>query len=144
MTEPEPQNAQQPQADQSQAAPRQQADQQQSAPQHPGEQYPQPQFTFTPQPPMPIKNHVGWAIAGILLFWPLGIPALIKCVEVAPLWYQGNYRGAEDSSRAAKSWGKAGVIAGAVLYGLLLVFMIAYIVFMFYMFSTMQQDMQRF
>lgn len=132
----EPQNAQQPQVEQPQAGPPQ-VEQPQG-----GEQFPQPQFAFTPQPPMPIKNHVGWAIAGILLFWPLGIPALIKCVEVAPLWYQGNYRGAEDSSRAAKSWGKAGVIAGAVLYGLLLVFMIAYMVFMFYMFSSMQQEMR--
>jgi len=108
---------------------------------YPQGQYPQPQYTFVPQPPMPIKNHIGWAIAGMLLFWPLGIPALVKCVEVAPLWYQGNYRGAEDSSRAAKSWGKAGVIAGGVLYGLLILLMIVYMIFMFVLFSQMRQEM---
>ncbi|MDI2031724.1 CD225/dispanin family protein [Saccharopolyspora sp. TS4A08] len=104
-------------------------------------QFPQPQFNFTPQPPMPIRNHLGWAIAGMLLFWPLGIPALVKCVEVAPLWYQGNYRGAEDSSRAAKNWGKAGVITGAVLYGLLFLLMIVYFIAFFAVINQMRQEM---
>ena len=135
-----------PQADQPQGTehlPSQYPQPEHPASQYPASQYPQPEFTFVPQPPMPIKNHLGWAIAGLLLFWPLGIPALVKCVEVAPLWYQGDYRGAEDSSRAAKSWGKAGVIAGAVLYGLLIVLMIVYVVFIFFLFSRMQQELPR-
>lgn len=81
--------------------------------------------------PVPMNNNLGWAIASLLICWPFGIPSLIKSLQVNSLWYQGQHGQAQLAADDAKKWGKIGVILGACLYGLFVLLMIAYFVFIF-------------
>jgi interferon-induced transmembrane protein len=83
------------------------------------------QFGFTP---VPVNNNLGWAIAGILVCWPFGIPSLIKSLQVNSLWYQGQFDAAQISANEAKKWGKIAVIVGASLLGLYILAFVAYFV----------------
>ncbi len=81
------------------------------------------QFGYTP---VPVNNNLGWAIGGILVCWPFGIPSLIKSLAVNSLWAQGQFDQAQLAAAEAKKWGKIGIIVGASAYGLLI---LAYVVF---------------
>ncbi|MEV0699476.1 CD225/dispanin family protein [Saccharopolyspora sp. NPDC050389] len=85
--------------------------------------------------PVPLNNNLGWAIAGILVCWPFGIPALIKSLQVNSLWYQGQYDQAQISANEAKKWGKVAVIVGASLLGLYILAFVAYFVIMIAVFG---------
>ncbi|MCI2420947.1 CD225/dispanin family protein [Saccharopolyspora sp. K220] len=111
----------------------------------PQEPAPPPQPPMQPQPysyaaqfgvtPVPVNNNLGWAIAGILVCWPFGIPSLIKSLQVNSLWWQGQYAQAQASADDAKKWGKVAVIVGASLLGLYILAMIAYFVIMIVVFG---------
>jgi hypothetical protein len=66
-------------------------------------------------PSRPIPNNLGWGIAGLILFWPVGLFALIKAIKVGSLSAAGDTAGAQASSDSAKKLGKIAVIVGAVL-----------------------------
>ncbi|MGP4016419.1 CD225/dispanin family protein [Saccharopolyspora sp. 5N708] len=116
---------------------------QQPAPMPPPQ--PTPQQPMPPQPysyaaqfgvtPVPVNNNLGWAIAGILVCWPFGIPALIKALGVNTLWYQGQFEQAQRSADEAKKWGKVAVIVGASLLGLYILAIVAYFVIMIALFG---------
>lgn len=78
--------------------------------------------------PMPINNNLGWAIGGMFVCWPFGIPSLIKSLQVQSLWMQGQTQQAEQSAADAKKWGKIGVIVGAAGYGLIILFYVVGII----------------
>jgi hypothetical protein len=97
------------------------------------------QFGFAP---VPVNNNLGWAIAGILVCWPFGIPSLIKSLQVNSLWYQGQFDAAQISANEAKKWGKVAVIVGASSYGLLILayvaFFVVYVIFIGGVLATTQ------
>ena len=65
-----------------------------------------------------INNNLGIAIVGLLLFWPVGLFALINSTKVNGLVAQGDFHGATDAANQAKKMGKLAIIIGAVLWGL--------------------------
>lgn len=75
----------------------------------------------------PIPNHLGLAIAALVLFFPLGIPALIKAIRVNTLQNQGNIDEAIASSNSARKFGKLGVIIGAIMIALYIIELIVII-----------------
>jgi predicted RND superfamily exporter protein len=48
------------------------------------------------------KNHLGWAIISLILFWPLGIFAVINSVKVKRLWISGDVEGAQAKADRVK------------------------------------------
>ena len=66
-------------------------------------------------PSSPVNNNLGWGIAGLILFWPVGLFALIKAIKVNSLSAQGDIAGAQAASASAKKLGTIAVIIGAVL-----------------------------
>ncbi len=59
-----------------------------------------------------IKNHIGWAIAGVLFCVPLGVAALIASTEVDRYIKKGDIEKAEQSSKRAKLFGILGLVIG--------------------------------
>lgn len=53
------------------------------------------------------------AIAALILYWPMGIPAVIYAVRVDPLWKNGLHTEARVASATAAKLGLIGVIIGA-------------------------------
>ncbi|WP_162907513.1 CD225/dispanin family protein [Allorhizocola rhizosphaerae] len=66
-------------------------------------------------PSTPVNNNLGWGIAGLILFWPVGLFALIKAIQVGSKQAAGDIAGAQASADSAKKLGKIAVIVGAVL-----------------------------
>ncbi len=60
------------------------------------------------------KNHLVLAIIGIILFFPLGIPAVTNASNVYPSWLQGDRERAHRHSRAAQRFGLFAIIAGVI------------------------------
>jgi hypothetical protein len=77
---------------------------------------------FVTTPGTPVKNNLGWGIAGLLLFWPVGLFGLLKAVKVNGLAAAGDIAGATEAAESAKKLGKIAVIVGVVLYVLWCVF----------------------
>ncbi|GAA0532238.1 hypothetical protein GCM10011581_16760 [Saccharopolyspora subtropica] len=111
----------------------------QSGPNEVPSQQPQQVHLPAPMPPhsyaaqfglsaVPVNNNLGWAIAGLLVCWPFGIPSLIKSLQVSSLWAQGQFDQAQQAADEAKKWGKIAVIVGACLLGLYILAVIAYLV----------------
>ncbi|HEV2088578.1 MAG TPA: CD225/dispanin family protein [Cryptosporangiaceae bacterium] len=69
-----------------------------------------------------INNNLAISIVGLLLFWPVGLFALINAIKVNNLTAQGDYAGAQHAADQAKKFGKIAIIVGAGLYGLIIVF----------------------
>ena len=133
-----PESAEQPQQSEQQAPPQQAVPQQappQQAPVPPGQPFSPPGPGFGPGPP---RNNLGWAIASMLLFWPLGIVSIVKMSEVHGYWALGLPQQAEHSASEAKKWGKIGVIVGACLTGLSIVLMFVYFIVIFAYLGTMR------
>lgn len=81
-----------------------------------------PHEEFDQREPAPIANHLTLAIFSLLLFFPLGIPALVYATQVHSRLRVGDYAGAFSASSWAKTLGIAGVIIGGVgLLGMLAV-----------------------
>ncbi|OLT46452.1 septum formation family protein [Cellulosimicrobium sp. CUA-896] len=67
-------------------------------------------------PPREPSTGSGWVIAAFLLFWPLGVPALLASQRAArALGAQDVQTGRREAERA-RSWGVGAVITGAVAY----------------------------
>jgi Interferon-induced transmembrane protein len=73
-------------------------------------------------PTRSIPNNIGWGIAGLILFWPVGLFALIKAIKVGSLSAAGDTAGAQAASDSAKKLGKIAVIVGVVIYALVCLF----------------------
>jgi predicted secreted protein len=69
-------------------------------------------------PPPP--NNLVWAIlTTIFCCLPLGIPAIVFAAQVNSKWAQGDFAGAQDSSRKARQfamWSAIAGVVGGVLY----------------------------
>lgn len=64
------------------------------------------------------SNNLVFAIIGLVMFFPLGIPALIKAIRVNGLWAQGQHEEAIAQSNSARKLGLIAIIIGAVLFTL--------------------------
>ena len=76
------------------------------------------------------SNSMGSAIAALILFWPLGIPAIINATKVNSLWAQGQYEAAHTASAKAAKFGRIGVIVGVALQILNILYVFLYFIIM--------------
>ncbi|MBP2319681.1 hypothetical protein JOF56_000066 [Kibdelosporangium banguiense] len=79
-----------------------------------------------PPPGLAPPSHLGWAIAALVVFWPIGIPAIIKSTQVDRYWMTGQPVLAEQASRTAKT---LGVVAVAVAGALVVIWLVMFFVF---------------
>jgi len=79
--------------------------------------------------PMPPNKNLGWVVAGMLVFWPVAIPALFAVSKVSDLWFTGRHQEAFQAAADAKKWGRIAVIVGACYIGLMTVGYVVLIVF---------------
>ncbi len=91
----------------------------------------QPYPPYQPQHhlPMPPDKNLGWVIAGVLVFWPVAIPALLAVSKVSDLWFTGRHQEAFQAAADAKRWGRIAVIVGACYFGLMTLGYVAFILF---------------
>lgn len=61
------------------------------------------------------SNHLALAIIGIILFWPMGIGALVKAIFVKIRWRQNRFGDAVWLSKGAKRLGIWSIILGVVI-----------------------------
>lgn len=64
------------------------------------------------------NNYLGLAIAGLILFWPTAIAALVNAIRTNTLWDGGKQEEAVVASQAAHKWGKMSVIIGAIFWAI--------------------------
>jgi lysylphosphatidylglycerol synthetase-like protein (DUF2156 family) len=73
----------------------------------------------TPATPPPVAPTpaapVGWVIAGMILFWPTGIPALLSSHRAAHALGAHDLVTAERETTNARRWGIISVIVGAAV-----------------------------
>ena len=75
---------------------------------------PQPPV-YPPQQPAPhISNYLAWAIVCIFLCWPLAIPAIVYASKVNNLIAMGDYEGAMNASKNAKTFCIIATVLGAI------------------------------
>jgi hypothetical protein len=55
---------------------------------------------------------MAWAIIATLLFWPLGVPALVNAARVHKQWASGDRVGAMQASATAKRFAAAATALG--------------------------------
>jgi hypothetical protein len=84
--------------------------------QHYGQQpYGAPQMGYPAAPGGAKPNdYLAWSIVSIILFWPLGIAAIINATKVDPAWQMGNAAMAQEHSNEAKMFSMIATIIGAV------------------------------
>lgn len=70
-----------------------------------------------------------WAIVSIVLFWPVGLFAILKSGEVGQLWRQGYRDRAREASRTTKTLCLAGTLAGAFC----LILTVGFVIWWFYL-----------
>jgi hypothetical protein len=70
-------------------------------------------------------SHLALAIASVLFFWPLGIPAVVYAVQVLEKWGAGDFSGAKRSSSSAKSFAMLALMVGALVLIMYVFFMIS-------------------
>lgn len=62
------------------------------------------------------SNYLVWAIlATIFCFWPTGIAAIVFAAQVNSRFNRGDFQGAQDSSRKARTWAIVTVCVGVAL-----------------------------
>jgi hypothetical protein len=71
----------------------------------------------------------GWAVAALVLFWPLSIPAFLSARRVDSAWAAGDRIGAFAASQTARTYGLVGVVVGAVLWLLVLIWLVVILAF---------------
>lgn len=81
---------------------------------------PPPPAQYVPGPPVPPRPPepsapVGWVIAGMILFWPTGIPALLASHRAARAFGAADTEVAQRESANARRWGIISVCVGAAL-----------------------------
>jgi hypothetical protein len=62
------------------------------------------------------NNYLAWSIVSVILFWPLGIAAIINATKVDPAWQMGNAALAQEHSHKAKMFSIIATIIGAVWF----------------------------
>jgi len=72
------------------------------------------------QPPQ-INNNMTMSVVGLILFWPLAIPALINAGKVNPLLERGNYHAAQLAADESRKWSRLAIIVGLIWYAIMLV-----------------------
>lgn len=72
-------------------------------------------------------SHLGLAIGGIIMFFPTGIPALIRAVKVSRTWDDGNKKLAWELSKGAEKLGHLSITLGIIF---IVVFFVLYIGFL--------------
>ena len=90
-------------------------------------------WVATPQGwvPAPPDNKMVWSIlVMVFAFLPFGIVAVMKSSEVNTKWAMGDYAGARRSADDAGTWIKYSLIAGAVIFGLVMLAFEAYLIIM--------------
>lgn len=93
---------------------------------HPQQGYPQgyPQQGYPgyqqpyglPQPSRKPSSYLGWAIACIILFWPVAIAAIYNASQVNSAWQTGQYTEAQIRSEQAKMFCTVASCIGAGLF----------------------------
>ena len=91
-------------------------------------QYPQyqPQYAQGNMPPKPDNNMVWAILSTVLCCLPAGIVAIIKASKVDNLYMRGDYQGAEEAAKSAKTWAIVGAVAGLV-FGILYVIFVVFL-----------------
>jgi len=74
--------------------------------------------------PGAVPNYLVLAILSVLCCWPLAIVAIINATKVNSLLAAGDTAGAMAASAAAKKWATIGIVAGAVLTVIYIIFMV--------------------
>jgi len=69
--------------------------------------------------PRTVTTGTGWAVAAAILFWPLGIPALVGAQRASRALGAGDLAAAVQHARAARRYGVAAVVVTAVLSAVL-------------------------
>lgn len=88
---------------------------QQPMPYQPSAPTPPPAYGQQPMQPVPqISNYLAWAIVCIFLCWPLAIPAIVYASKVNNLIAMGDYEGAMNASKNAKTFCLISTILGAI------------------------------
>lgn len=67
------------------------------------------------------NNNLVIAIIGLLFCTIPGILAVVKASQVNGLWAQGQYAEAQASADTAKKWGTWSIIAGVVVWALIII-----------------------
>jgi len=62
-----------------------------------------------------IESHLALAIVCFILFWLVGVVAIIYAARVSTLVASGDIEGAKKSSKNAKIWGWIGIIISIVI-----------------------------
>lgn len=82
----------------------------------------QPMGGWSQSPGEKPSSNLAWAILStILCCLPLGIVSIVYAARVDGHWFAGRYAEAQDSSRKAKNWAIASVVATPVAFVLLFV-----------------------
>ncbi|MET9490582.1 CD225/dispanin family protein [Nocardia sp. NPDC006630] len=82
---------------------------------------PAPEATEPPPvapPAFPVRrppSNVGWAVASLLVFWPLAFSAFTHALNVFPLWSEGDAEGAQHASHRARWLGIVSLCVGGAL-----------------------------
>ena len=84
-----------------------------------------------PGPGTPPPNHLVWAILSTLFCClPLGIASIVFAAQVNGKWAAGDFNGAVESSKKARTFALWGTIIGAVLLVLYLALLVGGVVTM--------------
>ena len=75
-----------------------------------------------PRTPMP-PSHLAMAIMAVLVFWPVGLAAIINAAKVDRLVFTGNFAAANEASTKAAKFSK---IAFGVAIGLFVLYVVFY------------------
>lgn len=81
----------------------------------------------------PPSSNAGWAVASVLLFWPLAFSAFTHALRVYPLWASGDIEGARYASDRVRRLGQLSlwivgtiVVVLAVAYAVVTIVLIAH------------------
>ena len=85
-----------------------------------------PQVPAQPTGDNPPSSNLVLAIIGTALFFPIGVPALLKAISVSRLWKNGRRTEALAQSSSAKKLGILAMIIGAVVNTLIIIVSIAF------------------
>jgi interferon-induced transmembrane protein len=62
----------------------------------------------------PPPNYLVWAILMIFCCWPLAIVSIVFASQVNSKFQSGDYQGAQDASKKAKTWATIALIVGLI------------------------------
>jgi hypothetical protein len=75
-----------------------------------------------PMPPMP-PSHLAMAIMAVIVFWPVGLAAIINAARVDRFVFTGDFSAADEASTKAAKFSK---IAFGVAIGLFVLYVVVY------------------